>query len=183
MALVVLYDANVLYGSVPRDLLIRVAQAGLVQAKWTHEILDETFRNLKANRPDLDSTKLDRTRDLMIRSIRACLVEDYEPFIDGLKLPDPGDRHVLAAAIKARAQVIGTDNLKHFPQEELGQWDIEAKDPDTVILDQIYLDRAAVFGAIQLMANACANPPRTACDILNRLENHGLVESVAELRS
>jgi len=42
-----------------RDLLIRVAQAGLVQAEWTDQILDETFRNLKANRPDLDSTKLD----------------------------------------------------------------------------------------------------------------------------
>jgi hypothetical protein len=59
---IVIYDANVLYPNSLRDLLIRVAQAGLVQAKWTDLILDETFRNLKANRPDLDHTRLDRTR-------------------------------------------------------------------------------------------------------------------------
>lgn len=44
MTFVVLYDANVLYPNAVRDLLIRIAQAGLVQAKWTDEILDETFR-------------------------------------------------------------------------------------------------------------------------------------------
>ncbi|MFD7158258.1 hypothetical protein ACFV9C_26920 [Kribbella sp. NPDC059898] len=62
MPLIAVYDANVLYPNSLRDLLIRVAQAGLVQAKWTEQILDETFRNLKKNRPDLDSARLDRTR-------------------------------------------------------------------------------------------------------------------------
>jgi hypothetical protein len=54
VSFVVLYDANVLYPSTLRDLLIRVSQAGLVQAKWSDQILDEVFRNLTANRPDLD---------------------------------------------------------------------------------------------------------------------------------
>ncbi len=49
MAFVVLYDANVLYPSTLRDLLIRIAQAGLVQAKWTDQILDEVFRNILDN--------------------------------------------------------------------------------------------------------------------------------------
>lgn len=74
MAFVALYDANVLYPSTLRDVLIRVAQAGLVQAKWTERILDELFRNLKANRPDLDPDKLDRTRRLMNGAVRDCLV-------------------------------------------------------------------------------------------------------------
>jgi hypothetical protein len=43
MAFIVIYDANVLYPNSLRDLLIRIAQAGLVQAKWTNEILDETL--------------------------------------------------------------------------------------------------------------------------------------------
>ena len=51
MSFVVVYDANVLYPSTLRDLLIRLAQAGLVQAKWTDRILDEVFDNLTANRP------------------------------------------------------------------------------------------------------------------------------------
>ncbi len=119
MALVVLYDANVLYPSMLRDLLIRIAQAGLVQAKWTDRILDEAFDNLTANRPDLDYQKLRRTRDLINRAIRDCLVTGYEPLIEVVDLPDPDDRHVLAAAIKAHAQVIVTDNLKDFPPDVL----------------------------------------------------------------
>jgi predicted nucleic acid-binding protein len=112
---IVVYDANVLYPGSLRDLLIRVAQAGLVQAKWTHRILDETFRNLKSNRPDLDPAKLDRTRELMNRAIRDVLVIDYEPLIEIIDLPDVDDRHVLAAAIKAHAQLNVTDNTKDFP--------------------------------------------------------------------
>lgn len=45
MTFVVIYDANVLYPSTLRDVLIRLAQTGLVQAKWTETILDETFRS------------------------------------------------------------------------------------------------------------------------------------------
>ncbi|HET7385488.1 MAG TPA: hypothetical protein VFJ19_02340 [Nocardioidaceae bacterium] len=80
MSFVVVYDANVLYPSTLRDLLIRVAQAGLVQAKWTDQILDEVFGNLAANRPDLDPQRLARTRDLMNRAVRDCLVTGYEPW-------------------------------------------------------------------------------------------------------
>jgi hypothetical protein len=43
MAFVVVYDASVLFPNTLRDLLLRVAQSGLAQAKWTEEILDEMF--------------------------------------------------------------------------------------------------------------------------------------------
>lgn len=122
MAFVVLYDANVLYPSTLRDLLIRVAQSGLVQAKWTNEILDETFNSLRRNRPDLDPDALARTRELMCRAVRDCLVVGYESLVGAITLPDPEDRHVLAAAIKARAQVIVTHNLKDFADKVLDTW-------------------------------------------------------------
>lgn len=183
MAFVVLYDANVLYPSALRDLLIRVAQSGLVQAKWTDQILDEVFRNLSANRPDLDRQRLDRTRDLMNRAVRDCLVTGHEPFIDALDLPDPDDRHVLAAAIKARAQIIVTRNLDDFPPSVLERWDVEAKSPDAFVLDQIDLDREAVAGAIERMADARVNPPTGIEDVLRMLERDGLVESASALRA
>ena len=44
MAFVVVYDANALYPNAQRDLLLRLARAGLVQAKWTSQILDEMRR-------------------------------------------------------------------------------------------------------------------------------------------
>jgi len=132
---IVIYDANVLCPGSLRDLLIRVAQAGLVQAKWTDRILDETFRNLKLNRPDLDPVKLDRTRELMNKAIRDVLVVDYEPLIEIVDLPDSDDRHVLAAAIKAHAQLIVTDNTKDFPEPALAAWNVEAKSADDFVLD------------------------------------------------
>lgn len=61
MPFVVVYDASVLYPSALRDVLIRIGQAGLVQAKWTNEILDETFSSIVRQRPDLDPQRLERT--------------------------------------------------------------------------------------------------------------------------
>lgn len=172
-----------LYPSTLRDLLIRIAQARLVQAKWTDRILDEVFKNLLVNRPDLDPTALARTRTLMICAVRDCLITGYEPLINGLDLPDPDDRHVLAAAIKARAQVIVTSNLKDFPAECLARWDIEAKSPDEFVSDQVDLDGKIVWGCVQQIADTWRKPPGTTDDVLLALERSGLLRSVAELRS
>jgi predicted nucleic acid-binding protein len=183
VSFIVVYDANVLYPNSLRDLLIRIAQAGLVEAKWTEKILDETFRNLKLNRADLDPAKLDRTRELMNRAIRDVLVTDYEPLIEVLDLPDPDDRHVLAAAIKARAQVIVTDNLKDFPQAKLTPWNVEGRSADDFVLDLIDLNQQAVYAQVQRMADAWKNPAGTVDDVLTSLEHVGLLGSVAALRA
>lgn len=183
MAFVVVYDASVLYPNTLRDLLIRIAQAGLVQAKWTEEILDEVFRNLEANRPDLDPDKLSRTRKLIVRSVRDCLVKGYEPLIKAIQLPDPDDRHVLAAAIKSHAQVIVTHNLRDFPPGALEPWSVEAKDPDAFVFDQIDLRKSIVYGTVLQIADSRRKPPETVSDVLAQLERAGLVESVAALRS
>jgi len=180
---VVIYDANVLYPSTLRDLLIRLAQAGLVQAKWSDRILDEVFTNLTTNRPDLNPDHLQRTRQLMCRAVRDCLVQGYEPLVDVLALPDPNDRHVLAAAIKARAQVIVTANVRDFPATALQPWNVEAKAPDDFVLDQIDLDRQTVHGAVQRIADSWQHPPGTVDDVLNSLHTSGLVETAAALRA
>jgi predicted nucleic acid-binding protein len=183
LGFVVLYDANVLYPSTTRDLLIRIAQARLVQAKWTDKILDEVFDNLRANRSDLDPTALARTRRLMVCAVRDCIVSGYEPLITGLDLPDPGDRHVLAAAIRARAQVIVTNNLRDFPSAQLAQWDIEAKSADDFVLDQIDLNAKIVWGCVQQIADAWRDPPGRTEDVLRSLERDGMQRTVAELES
>lgn len=182
MAFVVVYDASVLHPSTLRDLLIRIAQAGLVQARWTDTILDETFGSILRRRPDLDPRRLERTRGLMCAAVRDCLVAGHEQLIEALKLPDPDDRHVLAAAIKARAQVIVTSNVKDFPDSALAPWNVEAKGPDDFVLDQFHLDGPAVHGAVQRVADGWSKPPGTVDDVLDRLERDGLVEAAALLR-
>lgn len=176
------YDANVLYPNALRDILIRVAQQGVFRARWTEQILDEAFRNIKKNRPDIDPTKLDRTRALMCSAVEDCLVSDYEDLIGGLTLPDLDDRHVLAAAIKAGAQVIVTDNRKHFPQGEVGKYDIAIQGADDFLCDVIDLDGARVHQAVTLAAGTLKNPPRTVDDVLDSLARSGAPTAAALLR-
>lgn len=180
----VVYDACVLYPSITRDVLIRVAQEGTVRARWTDHILGEMFGNLRKNRPELDPQRLERTRAKMNEAIEDVLVTGYEPLIPSLHLPDPDDRHVLAAAIRADAQVIVTSNLRDFPSSELDVFGIEAKGPDDFMVDQFYLNEGAVRRVITLIAESRRTRGRgcTEADICRELEKAGLVQLPALLR-
>ena len=139
-----IYDANILYPAPLRDLFIRLAQAGLVRARWTETIHDEWLRNVLKDNPQTTAEKLARTRALMNEAVRDCLVTGYEDLIDSLALPDPDDRHVVAAAVRAGAQVIVTYNTKDFPVESLVAFDVEAKHPDDFVLESIDLAPGAL---------------------------------------
>jgi hypothetical protein len=182
MPLVVVYDACVLYPAPLRDLLLRLAAKGLVRARWTDQILDECFRNVLINRPDLDEASLARTRALMNRAVPDGLVTGFESLIPSLDLPDVDDRHVLAAAIRAGAQVIVTANLDDFPAAKLAPHTVEAQHPDDFVLQQIDLAAGVVCTVVAEQASSLRNPPRTVTDILDALRVNGLAQSVARLR-
>jgi hypothetical protein len=126
-AFTALYDACVLYPAPLRDLLMGLAGTGLFRARWTDDIHNEWIENLLKNEPHRDRARLERTRNLMNAAVLDCLITGYEPLIPALALPDPDDRHVLAAAIRGRADVIVTYNLKHFPDAILGGYGIAAR--------------------------------------------------------
>ncbi len=123
-------DASVLYPAPLRDLLLELAVCDLYRAKWSNAVHDEWMGALLRTRPDLTRERLERTRDLMNAHTRDALVTGFDDLIEVLTLPDPNDRHVLAAAIKGRADLIVTTNLKDFPAEALKRWGIEAQHPD-----------------------------------------------------
>ncbi len=181
MPFIVVYDANVLVGNTQRDLMVRIAQTGLVQAKWTERILDEAMAAVQKSRPGIAPERLERTRALMIAAVPDCLVTGHEPLIEGLRLRDADDRHVLAAAIKADAQVIVTAD-KDFTREDLAPWNVEAKHPDEFVLDQIDINDRVIWGCVQQIANSRKQPPETVEDVLGQLERSGLVHSAAALR-
>src|SRR4051794_5934239 len=98
---------------------MHLALLDLFKARWTAAIHDEWVRNVLADRPDLTPAQLNRTRALMDANVRGALVEGHEPLIETLALPDPDDRHVLAAAVHAGADGIVTFNLADFPDDAL----------------------------------------------------------------
>jgi predicted nucleic acid-binding protein len=146
MSFVVVYDACVLYPAPLRDLLLELAISELFGAKWTEMIHDEWIRSLLRSRPELEE-RLQNTRRLMNEAVPDSLVENFEPLIDGLQLPDANDRYVLAAAIKCNAQIIVTSNLKDFPPECLEPYGIEAMHPDEFIEHQFGLSPGTVIAA------------------------------------
>jgi hypothetical protein len=180
--LIALYDANILYPAPMRDLFIRIAQAGLVRARWTDAIHDEWMRNVLKDKPHLSAERLARTRGLMNEAVRDCLVTGYVDLIASLTLPDPDDRHVLAAAIHSGAEVIVTCNLTDFPPEVLARFNIEAQHPDDFLVYLLDEAPGAVCAAVKRQREGLRQPPKSAEELLATFEGHGLVQAAARLR-
>lgn len=178
----VVYDANILYSAPLRDPFIRLALAGLVQARWTDTIHEEWMRSVVRDQPSITREKAENVRDLMNLNVRDCLVSGYESLIDGLILPDPDDRHVLAAAIHASAETIVTFNLKDFPANTLSTYSITAMHPDDFVAALFDMAPASVCGAVKRQREGLHNPPKTAEELLATLEGQGLIQTAARLK-
>jgi hypothetical protein len=176
------FDANVLYPAELRNFLMHLALTGLFRAKWSAQVHEEWISNLLKNRPDLTRPQLERTRALMDKHALDALVSGHEDLIPTLHLPDPNDRHILAAAIRSRAGIIVTANLKDFPPQALAPYAIEAQHPDHFILDLIHESPEAVRAAATAHRESLKNPPKTPTEYLDTLARQGLTQTVAALR-
>ena len=165
-----------------RDLLLRLAAVNLISAKWSRDIHEEWMRSILRRRPDIRRESLERVRALMDAHVPDSLVEGYEALMSALTLPDSNDRHVLAAAIRGRADVIVTYNLRDFPASALSPFGIEAQHPDTFIGHLIDVDARTVLAAVRAQRAALRNPPVDAIAFVQRLEELELARTAAFLR-
>lgn len=180
--LTVLFDACVLYPAPLRDLLMHLSLTDLFQAKWSDAIHDEWTRNVLKVRPDLAPERLRRTRELMNAHVCDSLVTGYEDLIPTLELPDPDDRHVLAAAIKAGGDVIVTFNLTDFPADVLGTYEIVAVHPDEFVAFQLAQAPSVVCMAAKRHRESLKNPPKSVSEYLEAVERQGLPRTAFGLK-
>lgn len=117
----------------------------------------------------------------MERAFPEACVTGYADLEKGLKLPDQGDRHVLAAAITTSAQVIVTENLKDFPSEALAPFDIDAISADEFIFDAIELDPLAAVAALRKMRERFKSPQMDAESLLERIKDRKLCQTAETL--
>lgn len=181
--LVAVLDANVLYPAPVRDLLLSLADVKLYRPKWTSLIQDEWVRNLLINRPDINPKSLKRLQAAMNSAFPDAGISSYESLIDDIILPDMDDRHVLAAAVKGEANIIVTNNLKHFPAKHLKTYYIEVQTPDKFVKNLITLNETRVLKAFQAQISRLVNPPQSANQVFSTLERCGLTGSVEILKS
>ena len=180
----VVYDACLLYPASIRDLVVELGRTGLLRAKWTERIHSEWISAVLRQRPELVRSRLERVAELMNAAVDDCLVSGFESLEAGLTgLPDPNDRHVLAAAIHCGAQEIVTFNIRDFPDAVLQPYGIRAVHPDTFVEHLLDLNSEAVCGAIRRIRRRLANPPCTAEEMISNYERQGLAVSASILKT
>ena len=175
------FDACVLYSASLRDFLLHLASDGLVDPFWSEEIQNEWTRNLLLRRSDVMRERLERTCQEMDSHFPRGRVHGYESIMPTLLLPDPKDRHVLAAAIHAKTQYIVTFNLNDFPEAILQMYGIEAISPDEFVFRLIHQIPARVLRAVKKHRLSLTRPSKTVAEYLETLEKQKLPQTVAFL--
>jgi predicted nucleic acid-binding protein len=178
----VIYDACVLYPAPLRSFLMYLAMTDLYRARWTDDIHEEWMRNAVNDYPNFPREKAENVRDLMNRHVLDCLVTGYEPLIPTLSLPDPDDRHVLAAAIRSSARSIVTFNLKDFPNRVLKNYGIKAQHPDEFIGQLLESHPEVVCQAAKQQRSSLKNPPMSVEQYLLAIERQGITQTTLRLR-
>lgn len=174
-------DACVLYSAPLRDLFMHLTVQYVFQPKWTARIHAEWIENVLASRPDITREALERTRDLMNQWAREWQPPDHEALIPTLSLPDPNDRHVLAAAITAEVSVIVTLNLADFAAPTLAAYGIRALHPDAFACDLLAATPAGFRQAVRTHRAALRHPPKSVDEYLATLAACGLTETAERL--
>ena len=170
-----LLDANVLAGALARNMLLSLAEAEFFRPRWSSEILDEFVRQFERRFDDPAGAA--RQRQMMERAFPEALVTDHQALIVSLELPDPDDRHVLAAALQTKAAVIVTENLRDFPAAVLSRYDIEAVRLDDFIADILDLAGWEAVAALRVMRERFRQPSITAGVLIRKIEQLGLTQT------
>lgn len=176
-AMKVVLDANVLWSASVRDTLLTAAEKGVYQPTWSAAILAELTSGLKKKRPDLDPHRIDRTIQIMRSAFPDALVEGYEFLIPKMQ-NHVDDRHVLAAAVQAKAERIVTWNLAHFPRQSCQPYDILVNSPDDFLMGLLMSDRHGFMQVLAMQSASLSSPKRSVEQVIDTL--HKSVPRFAE---
>ena len=131
---VTLADANILVSRTLRDYFVYSAKLGALQMRWSEGILDETTRNLIRKfgfTPEAADVLVMRLEAYLPTALVEVKKRD-EARVATVEM-DAGDRHVLAAALSARAEILLTDNVDHFPRQWMAKRGIGLVDSGTLL--------------------------------------------------
>ncbi len=184
-------DASVLFSVALTDLLLRLATESLFEPLWSPEVEAEWIRRLLEKRPDLSEERIRRRAVRMREHFSRSVVpqRQYLPYLSTIDLPDPDDRHVVAAAFAGGAEVLVTYNLKHFPQEALVHFELEPLHPDAFLTDLLEAEIRTngqphrVLAAIRALRSALSHPPSPEEWIRFLEKKHGLHAFARALQS
>lgn len=165
----VVLDACVLFPASLRDTLLRAAGADLYRLQLTEDILEEVRRNLV--KKGMSEVGAQRLIDEIRNHFPEAFVTQHDLLIASMPVNER-DRHVLAAAVASRAQVIVTQNLKDFPPHHLDSFEVEAQSPDDFLVHLFYFDHERIVQILIEQAGELRKPSRTVSEVLDTLMQH-----------
>jgi predicted nucleic acid-binding protein len=165
-----------------RDLLLSRAGTGLFHACWTEQINQEWVEKLLLKNPTRRIQVL-RTLELVNDSVEDCLITGYEHLIESSVLPDPDDRHVVAAALVGGVDVIVTNNLSDFPPDILSQLGLSAQHPDDFLVFIIGVGGDIACDAIKAMRMRYTKPAMSEVEYVASIKAKGLVKTASLLET
>lgn len=174
-------DANVFYSMWVTDPLLSFADADLYEPVWSDRIMDEVRRHLPTIWSRATREGVDRYLSTLSRVFPNASVAGWKPLENAVELPDPDDRHVVAAAVKAHADVIVTSNLKDFPAKRLERFGLRAMSPDdflTLLFDD---DPDEAMKSMQSLVDSKRHPPCTMEEEIEHLRMLGLTKFAERL--
>jgi len=89
--------------------------------------------------------------DAMCREFPESIISDFERWLPECT-NDEKDRHILAAAIEGRAEIILTYNERHFGVEHLARWSIRQMHPQDFLLWLYERSPRTVWEQLRVMA-------------------------------
>ena len=180
--LAALLDTNILYPAGMRDIFIQLAVQDMYRPKWSADIFREWMRIDRRNNRKHDPAKVLRTQQQLNALDFAARIDHHQYLINDLVLPDLDDRHVLAAAIRGECDVIVTQNLKHFPDHVMEQYDIRALNADSFLQLLLETNTSGFLTSVRAILEKLNNPPLTLEKYLALRQRDGLEETVKRLR-
>ncbi|MDB6177794.1 PIN domain-containing protein [Paracoccus sp. Z330] len=143
----VVLDANVLFPTILREILIDVAGSGLFTPIWSQRILDEWRLAAERLGPEQGVIAAGEIAVLTACFPLAAVRDDGDRLIDW-DLPDPADRHVIESALAGGAETIVTANLRDFPGYLMRRAGVAAVHPDAFLLGLAGMDRMTISNAV-----------------------------------
>lgn len=170
-----LIDACVLTNALKRNIVLSLAEAELFRPRWSTRILDEAqtaIEKILVARDTQDAAeRAARVRSCMEAAFEDASVSDYEQLESAIgHLPDEKDRHVIAAAVKTKASIIVTDNLRDFPASILEPLELEAKSADEFVADAIDLNTILAVAGLRKMRERFERPEMSAEVLILNIE-------------
>ena len=172
-------DTCVLYPAHLRDTLLRLGERGLYRVLWSSDILEELERSLLRN--GRTQVSVDHLLNEMRGTFPDADVSGYQSLVSSMPCHTK-DRHVLAAAIRAKASAVITFNQRHFPPNT-SDTEVEIIHPDDFLLDLLGLQPSMVIDELRQQAQANRYTPTTLNDLLDALTRAGVPLFAGEVRT